>query len=66
MQTPVSIRATDNLRTATQRMIESELRELPVVDENQHIIGFLDETEITQAYLGATGRAGEEAVSPNR
>ena len=66
MQTPVSIRATDNLRTATQRMIESELRELPVVDENQHIIGFLDEAEITQAYLGATGRAGEEAVSPNR
>jgi CIC family chloride channel protein len=66
MQAPVSVLATDTLRTATQRMIQSGLRELPVVNEKQQIIGFLDETAITQAYLGATGRGNAESGSPSR
>jgi CBS domain-containing protein len=35
-------------------MLRHSLREIPVIDESGKIVGFLDETDITRAYLAAT------------
>jgi hypothetical protein len=36
--------------------VEHGVREVLVTDEELHIVGFLDETEITSFYHAATGR----------
>src|SRR5262249_42883036 len=56
MAPAVTLLPQDNLRTATERMVASGLRELPVVDAERHILGFLDETDIAQTYLRAAVR----------
>ena len=61
MAPAVSVGLGDNLHTATERMVSSGLKELPVVDSEQHILGFLDETDIAQTYLHAALR--EERAS---
>jgi CIC family chloride channel protein len=57
MQAPVSVRPDDDLRIATQVLLERGLRELPVVDEAGRVIGFLDEADIAQVYVSAARRA---------
>jgi CIC family chloride channel protein len=59
MLPPVSLRPEDDLRTAAERMVQSRLRALPVVDAQGRIIGFLDESEIAKVYLRAAARADE-------
>lgn len=61
MQPPVSVQPEDDLRQASQRLLASGLRELPVVDPEQRIIGFLDEAEIARAYVRAAARAESSA-----
>ena len=39
-------------------MIAHGMRELLVVDEDGKVVGVLDQTEITIAYLAATARGG--------
>ncbi|MCC6994572.1 MAG: chloride channel protein [Deltaproteobacteria bacterium] len=56
MQPVVSVRTHDNLRIAAERMLASGLRELLVLDETGKTIGFLDEAEISRAFLEATGK----------
>ncbi len=56
MQPPVSVRPEDNLRTATEVLLSQNVREVPVVDESGAIVGFLDESEVSRAYLEVTGR----------
>lgn len=56
MQPPVSVFADDDLRVATERLVVNGLRELPVVDANQSVIGFLDEREVARIYLRAEKR----------
>ncbi len=41
----------DDLRQATEQMIRSGLRELPVVDEHGSVVGFLDEADIARSYM---------------
>jgi len=53
----VSVRADDDLRTATERMLERGLRELPVLDDDGRLLGFLDESEVAEVYLKAASRA---------
>ena len=55
MRAPVGVRADDDLRTAFDLMRSEGLRELPVVDASQEIIGFVNEVAIAQAYLRASG-----------
>ncbi len=55
MQPPVTIALDDNLRHVSQTMVAHNLRELPVIDEQSRIVGFLDESEIAQTYLQTTG-----------
>lgn len=56
MQPPVSVGLEDNLRTATEVLLAQNVREVPVVDGSGTIIGFLDESEVSRAYLEVTGR----------
>jgi len=58
MGAPISIRESDDLHNALDLMIAHAMRELLVVDEDGKVIGVLDQTEITVAYLAATARAG--------
>jgi CIC family chloride channel protein len=59
MQPPVTLTPTSDVRAASELMIASGLRELPIVDQAQQVIGFLDEKEIAGAYLRAAARAEE-------
>jgi CIC family chloride channel protein len=54
MQSAVTARAEDDLRSAAQTMLDKGLRELPVVAADGKILGFLDEADVAKAYLGAT------------
>jgi len=67
MEPVVFVLATDDLRTATERMVGSSLRELPVLDEQGHVLGLLDESEIAEVYLKAAFRAesADRHATPN-
>ena len=53
MQAPISVIVTDGLHAAIELMLLHRLRELPVVDESGKIVGFLDEADVTRAYMSA-------------
>jgi len=59
MLPPVLVRPDDDLRRATQRLVANGLREVPVVDDTNSIIGFLDEREVAKIYLRAEARAAD-------
>ena len=54
MQAPLSVPLTQSLHDAIDQMLRHNLREIPVTDESGRIVGFLDERDITSAYLAAT------------
>ena len=56
MGLPLSVRDSDDLHNALEIMIAHAMRELLVVDEDGKVLGVLDQTEITVAYLAATAR----------
>lgn len=56
MQPPVSVRLEDHLRAATEVLLSQNVREVPVVDDLGTIVGFLDESEVSRAYIEVTGR----------
>jgi CIC family chloride channel protein len=64
MQPPLSVRPDDDLRTATERLVANSLREIPVVDADDAVIGFLDEREVANIYLKAESRAEQWATPP--
>jgi CIC family chloride channel protein len=66
MQPAISVRVDDDLRKATEHLVANGLRELPVVDDNNVIIGFLDEREVAKLYLKAEARTSSlaEEVEP--
>jgi chloride channel protein, CIC family len=53
MQAPLSVPTSENLHAAIDHMLCHNLRELPVTDESGKIVGFLDEADITRAYMSA-------------
>lgn len=57
MAEPVGVRVTEDLHRALELMLASGMRELVVVDEDQRVVGILDEAEVTAAYLAATSRS---------
>lgn len=59
MQPPVVVRPDDDLRKAVQRLVANGLREVPVVDDANAIIGFLDEREVAKVYLRAEARTDD-------
>ena len=54
MVPPVSVRDTDDLQRALDAILANGLRELVVTDEHGHIVGLLDEADITRVYQNAT------------
>jgi CBS domain-containing protein len=45
---------TDDLRTIFELMRAEGLREIPVVDEDNGVLGLVDEGDVAQVYLRAT------------
>lgn len=54
MAPTIAVRDTDDLHNALELMIANAMRELLVTDEDGRVVGVLDQTEITAAYLAAT------------
>ncbi len=52
-----AVRRTDDLHKALQVVLKSGMREVLVVDDKGVVVGLLDQTEITAAYLAATDGA---------
>lgn len=57
MKPPIAVTPEHDLHDALEMMLAHGLRELPVVDAQGQIIGFLDEAEVTRVYLDATASA---------
>jgi CIC family chloride channel protein len=55
MQPPVQVRMNDDVRRAAELLLESGLRQLPVVGDDGAgaIVGFIDQSAITRAYLAS-------------
>ncbi len=64
MQPPITVRIDDDLRSVTEVMLRHGLREVPVVDENGRIVGFVDESDIAQAYLRLTKKTPTTPARP--
>ena len=64
MQPPVSVHPDDELRKATECLVANGLREVPVIDGDGGVIGFLDEREVARIYLNAEQRAEERDSTP--
>jgi CIC family chloride channel protein len=64
MQPPLSVSPEDDLRVATERLVANGLREIPVVDASEAVIGFLDEREVAKIYLNAEARAESSRAPP--
>jgi CIC family chloride channel protein len=56
MQAPAAVHPTDDLRTAATTMLTSALKQIPVVAADGAIIGFLEEVDVTRAYVAAMTR----------
>ncbi|HEX4339292.1 MAG TPA: chloride channel protein [Polyangiaceae bacterium] len=54
MRAPISVHSDDNLLTALELMRSERLPELPIIDREGHVLGFIDEATIAQAYLRET------------
>jgi CIC family chloride channel protein len=54
MRAPVCVRVTDDMRTVFELMRAETLREVPVVDDEMHVLGLVDEGDVAQVYLKAT------------
>jgi CIC family chloride channel protein len=50
MRPAVTVRAEDDLALVIERMLANGLRELPVVDAGDHLIGQVDDQTVAQAY----------------
>ena len=61
MQPPIAAaRSSDDLiEPRREQLVNSGLRELPVVDGDGTIVGFVDEADAMRAYLDAAGAAKE-------
>ena len=57
MRPPFAMRQDEDLRSAFETMLAQGVRELPAVDDEDRIVGFVDEKSIAHAYLAARARA---------
>ncbi len=62
MQPPASLDPNDDLRKAAELILNSGFRQLPVVGADQKIAGFLEESEVTRAYLSFASRSSEAPI----
>jgi CIC family chloride channel protein len=53
MQAPVTVLRTEDLRAAADRMLGAGLKQIPVVEADGTIVSFLEEADVTKAYVNA-------------
>ena len=53
MQAPVVVREGDDLRGAADAMVSTGVKQVPVIDSEARIIGFLEEADVARAYVAA-------------
>ncbi len=58
-----SVRADANLRAAAETMLANKLREIQVIDPAGHVVGLLDEADISRFYLDA-GKPAPPPAAP--
>jgi CBS domain-containing protein len=64
MRTPViSVDATTSLAEAAERMVEAGVHALPVVDEEQRVLGLVTTTDVIRSLLHGAPRRGEVPAS---
>jgi CBS domain-containing protein len=56
MLEPVSVRREENVRDAFEKMHHAKLNGLPIVDADQHVVGYLDQLELLLVWVHASGR----------
>ncbi len=54
MRPPIGVRMTDDMRTVFELMRAEGLREIPLLDEDERVLGLIDEADVAQGYLRAT------------
>jgi chloride channel protein, CIC family len=59
----LQVRIDDDLRTATQILLNNKLREIPVVDGSGQVVGMLDEADISRFYLDASTKTPAPVAS---
>ena len=59
MQPPAALSPEDDLRKGAEIILKSGFRQLPVVGADQNILGFIEESEVTRAYLNLADRRSE-------
>jgi CIC family chloride channel protein len=66
MRPPTSVRSDEDLRTAFEVMRLEGLREVPVVDSQGAVVGFIEEASIVEAFLRASGPkvGGAKSIPP--
>jgi CIC family chloride channel protein len=64
MQAPLCVELHDNLRTATELLLANGLREIPVVNAERSVIGFLDERDVARVYLESESQSRDSTVTP--
>ncbi|MFU8818372.1 MAG: CBS and ACT domain-containing protein [Desulfurivibrio sp.] len=52
---PLTLRGKDSLELAAVIMLEDKISGLPVVDDTDHLIGLLSETDVLRAFVRSTG-----------
>ena len=60
MHPPISLDQHANVRAAFELLVSSKLREIPVVDDQRHVVAVIDEVSVAHAYMAAR-HASEEA-----
>lgn len=58
----VTVSPTDDLQTALERMLSASLRELPVITAGNTIVGYIDEADITRAWLEELSRKQHDSA----
>ncbi len=66
MRPPVGVKLTDDLRKAFETMRREGLRDLPVIDDDRRILGFIDEGSLAHAYLQASEERSTRVPEPPR
>jgi CIC family chloride channel protein len=61
MAPPVVLTVRDGVRRAIEVMLENDVRELAVLEDGGKIIGFVDEADVSRAYLEATAHPADLA-----
>jgi CIC family chloride channel protein len=60
---PISVRPDHDLRAAAEVLLTHRVREIPVVDDQGRVVGYLDEADISRWYLEATTRRDTDESS---